>query len=87
MPRKSANKKVEESDEEKTENFNKDEILEAFEYFTGGKDQIDTNELKYILTTFGDPMTEEEVIEIFKITQINDKQNIKPSQYVEEWAE
>ena len=87
MPRKTVNKKEEESDDERTETLNKEEILEAFEFFTGGKDQIGTDELKYILTKYGDPMSEEEVIEIFKITEINDKPNIKPSQYVDEWAE
>jgi Ca2+-binding EF-hand superfamily protein len=64
-----------------------EEVLKAFVYFTDGKDQIDTEQLRYILTTFGTPMTEAEVKEILEISEVEGKPGVSTSQFVEFWAE
>ena len=85
MPKQPVARKESYSDDGNVDS--KEEVLKALDYFTDGKDQIDTEQLRYILTTFGTPMTEAEVKEILEISEVAGKPGVSTSQFVEFWAE
>lgn len=65
---------------------NKEEIIEAFEYFDrDGRGTINKDELRVILTKLGTPMSEEEVDEIFKEAGLDDQPNVNYREFVEYW--
>ena len=65
---------------------NKEEIIEAFEYFDrDGRGNINKDELKIILTKLGTPMSEEEVNEIFREAGLDDQPTVNYREFVEYW--
>ena len=55
-----------------TNEYDENEIIKSFQYFDmSNNGQVDINELKRILTSFGNKMSEEEVEKIFKSFNIS----------------
>ena len=77
---------VQEEETYETPEANKEEIIEAFEYFDrDGRGNINKDELKIILTKLGTPMSEEEVNEIFREAGLDDQPNVNYREFVEYW--
>ena len=77
---------VQEEETYETPETNKEEIIEAFEYFDrDGRGNINKDELKIILTKLGTPMSEEEVNEIFREAGLDDQPTVNYREFVEYW--
>jgi len=77
---------VQEEEVNESPETNKEEIIEAFEYFDrDGRGTINKDELRVILTKLGTPMSEEEVDEIFKEAGLDDQPNVNYREFVEYW--
>ena len=56
--------------------FNENDVVEAFKYFDiNHNGKINVDEMREILKSFGEMMTEEEINRIFKTLSINEDKN------------
>ena len=56
--------------------FNENDVVEAFKYFDiSHNGKINVDEMREILKSFGEMMTEEEINRIFKTLNINEDKN------------
>ena len=56
--------------------FNENDVVEAFKYFDiNHNGKINVDEMREILKSFGEMMTEEEINRIFKTLNINEDKN------------
>ena len=86
MSRRVQKKTVVEEETYESAETNKEEIIEAFEYFDrDGRGNINKDELKIILTKLGTPMSEEEVNEIFREAGLDDQPTVNYREFVEYW--
>ena len=86
MSRRVQKKTVVEEETYESPETNKEEIIEAFEYFDrDGRGTINKDELKIILTKLGTPMSEEEVNEIFREAGLDDQPTVNYREFVEYW--
>ena len=67
---------IKNSDYNENDENDENEIVDSFKYFDINKEgKVNIDEIKQILTSFGDKMTEEEFDKIFKSVNINIDKN------------
>ena len=82
------NNEKEKKDYDQNNEENLSDVLKAFKYFeTNNNGEINISELKKVLSTFGDTMSEDEISKIFMSAGIerNNNENIDYIQFVDFW--